>query len=171
MDILLSIRAKADSSTREVRSAIADGLVIGRGAEHGVLLDGPDLSREHLVITSDGTTFYVTDLSSNGTWVNGTRLKRSVRSQVTTEDLIEIPGYALSFKQADQVEQIAATPAAKEVPVQAPAPSLPLPATPAKAPSFSAMVFHFIGSFSFLEKFSIAVGIGGLLLLFAYFGS
>ena len=47
MEILLSIRAKSDSSTREVKAAIDNGLVIGRGAEQGVLLDGPDLSREH----------------------------------------------------------------------------------------------------------------------------
>jgi pSer/pThr/pTyr-binding forkhead associated (FHA) protein len=168
MDILLSIRSKADSSTREVKSAIGDGLVIGRGAEQGVLLDGPDLSREHLVLTADGTNIYVTDLSSNGTWLNGTRLKRSVKARASAEDLIEIPGYALSFRLADQPEKtapVAQLPASlsPEIPDIAP--------PPPASPGLLGPVFRFIGSFTLLEKTVVIVGVGGLMLLFSYFNS
>jgi predicted component of type VI protein secretion system len=172
MDILLSIRAKADSTTREVRSAIGDGLVIGRGAEQGVLLDGPDLSREHLVITAEGTNLFLTDLSSNGTWLNGTRLKRSVKTRISVDDLIEIPGYALNLKFADQPEKVAAAPVPPPPPpAAAPEPVAPPPALPEEPKGLLSPVFGFIGSFSFMEKALVVVGLGGLLLLFAYFGS
>ena len=170
MEILVSIRNKADSSTREVKSTIGDGLVIGRGAEQGVLLDGPDLSREHLVVTTDGVDIYVADLSSNGTWLNGNRLKRSVKTRVTDEDLIEIPGYALTFQSADQAAK-----KNEEAIEQVPQPLLEMPSTPVALPEkpsgFLSPVFSFIGSFSFLEKSLVVFGIAGLLLLFSYFGS
>lgn len=167
MEILLAIRSKADSSTREVKSAIGDGLVIGRGAEQGVLLDGPDLSREHLVLTADGPNIYVTDLSSNGTWLNGTRLKRSVKARASAEDLIEIPGYALSYRLADQPEK-AAAPVAQ---MPAPPPDIPqMPPPPAPSGPLSP-VFRFIGSFTLLEKTAVIIGVGGLVLLYSYFGS
>ena len=169
MEILLSIRSKADSSTREVKSAIGDGLVIGRGAEQGVLLDGPDLSREHLVLTADGPNIYVTDLSSNGTWLNGTRLKRSVKTRASAEDLIEIPGYALSFRMADQPEKVVAPVAPMTVPST---PAVPDIAPPPPAPSgLLDPVFRFIGSFTLLEKTAVIVGAGGLMLLLSYFNS
>ncbi len=172
MEIQVSIRNKADSSTREVKSAIGDGLVIGRGAEQGVLLDGPDLSREHLVITTDGVDLYVADLSSNGTWLNGNRLKRSEKTRVTDEDLIEIPGYALTVQVADRVAkktEAAIEPVAPAVLQVAPT-SLPL-VLPEKPAGFLSPVSGFIGSFTFLEKFMVVVGIGGITLLFSYFGS
>ncbi len=169
MEILLSIRSKADSSTREVKSAIGDGLVIGRGAEQGVLLDGPDLSREHLVLTADGPNIFVTDLSSNGTWLNGTRLKRSVKTRANAEDLIEIPGYALSFRSADQPEKVAGAPVA-QMPPPLP-PERPEIVSPPARSGLLAPVFGFIGSFTLLEKTAVIVGVCGLLLLFSYFSS
>ncbi len=173
MDILLSIRAKADSTTREVRSSIGDGLVIGRGAEQGVLLDGPDLSREHLVITAEGTNLFLTDLSSNGTWLNGTRLNRSVKTRISVDDLIEIPGYALNLKFADQPEKVAAAPVPSPPPPPAAVPEhvAPPPPLPSEPKGLLSPVFGFLGSFSFMEKAFVVVGLGGLLLLFAYFGS
>lgn len=170
MEVLLSIQSKSDGSVREIKREIADGLAIGRGAEEGVLLDGPDLSREHLLLTTDGSNVYVTDLSNNGTWVNGTRLRRSVKSRVRPEDSIEVPGYLLTFQLANrpaEVVEVAAIPVARG-----------LEDTRLVAPSkasgpFAALdpVFRFVGSFTFMEKFFSLVSVGGLLLLYAYFGS
>jgi predicted component of type VI protein secretion system len=171
MEILLSIRSKADSSTREVKSEIAEGLVIGRGVEKGVLLEGPDLSREHVVITAEGDDLFVTDLSSNGTWLNGNRLTRAERSRVREGDLIEVPGYVLTFKLAAQPEEIPAAPVLQMSP---PAGDADLRPEPPPAPPKSGLlspVFHFVGSFTFLEKFSALVALAGLSLLFSYFGS
>jgi predicted component of type VI protein secretion system len=171
MDILLSIQSKSDSSTREVKCAIAEGLVIGRGVEKGVLLEGQDLSREHLVITADGDDLFVTDLSINGTWLNGNRLKRTERTRVRPEDHIEVPGYVLTFRLADQPEH---SPAAPVLQMQPPAyetdASLASAPDPQK-PGLLAPVFNFLGSFTLLEKFSVLVGLAGLVLLFSYFGS
>jgi len=174
MEIQLSISSKAGDNDREVKCDIGEGLVVGRGAEEGVLLDGPDLSREHLLLTADGTSVYVTDLSSNGTWLNGTRLRRSIRSRLRVEDSIEVPGYVLKFRIAEQREKEPETPSetlakspelsAKDIlpaqPVQAPQPASPLKP-----------VLRFVGSFTFGEKFLILVGVGGLILLYTYLGS
>jgi len=170
MDIFLSIRSKTDSGTREVRSAIAEGLVIGRGVEKGILLDGPDLSREHLVITADGDDLFVTDLSSNGTWINGSRLERAERSRVREGDLIEVPGYVLTFKLAEQLEKTPAAPVLQmQPPVQEMEAVLSSPSTHPKSGLLSP-VFNFLGSFTLLEKFSALVALAGLTLLLSYFG-
>ena len=174
MDILLSIRSKSDSSTREVKCAIAEGLVIGRGVEKGVLLDGPDLSREHVVITAEGEDLFVTDLSINGTWLNGNRLKRTERNRVHAGDQIEVPGYILTFTLADQPEKSPQPAAAPVLQMQPTAydtqANLATPPPTAKA-GLLAPVFNFLGSFTLLEKFSVLVGVAGLVLLFSYFGS
>jgi len=174
MEIQLSISSKAGSGDREVKCDIGEGLVVGRGAEEGVLLDGPDLSREHLLLTADGASIYVTDLSSNGTWLNGTRLRRSIRSRVRAEDSIEVPGYVLKFRLAEQREKESETPSespaqSRELSAEEELPAQPVPA--AQPASRLEPVLRFIGSFTFGEKFLILVGVGGLILLYTYMGS
>jgi pSer/pThr/pTyr-binding forkhead associated (FHA) protein len=43
-----------------------------------------EVSREHLVLRRDGATgqFYITDKSTNGTWLDGKRLKRDQEQPV-----------------------------------------------------------------------------------------
>lgn len=170
MEILVLITSKADSSSREIKREVGQGLVIGRGAEEGVLLEGGDLSREHLVFTADDRNIYVTDLSANGTWVNGSRLRKSVRTRVRPEDAIEIPGYTLTV---NRVEEVVAE-------------AIPTPASPSlerrthdfvphkKKGGVLAILdpaFHFVGSFTFFEKLMVLFGIFGLLLLGTYLRS
>ena len=172
MDVEVSIRSKNDASVRETTCAIEDGLVVGRGAEQGILLDGPDLSREHFTLTAEGNHFYITDLSSNGTWLNGAKLKHSLRTQVQPGDSIEVPGYCLTFKlvglaeKTDETMQVAEPPSPIHPRQNA---SSPLELTP--PPGIFAPVFRFVGSFTFLEKFLILVGAAGLLLLATYLNS
>lgn len=171
MDIFVSIQSKSDSGTREVKSTIAEGLVIGRGVEKGILLEGPDLSREHLVITADGDDLFVTDLSSNGTWVNGSRLQRAERSRVQEGDLIEVPGYVLTFKLAEQPEKTPPTPVLQmQSPVHETEANLSPRSTRPKS-GLLTPVFNVLGSFTLLEKFSALVALAGLTLLLSYFGS
>jgi len=175
MEILLSISSKAGSNGREVQCDIGDGLVVGRGAEQGILLDGPDLSREHLLLTTDGTNIYVTDLSSNGTWLNGTRLRRSIRSRARAEDTIEVPGYVLKFRSAEQSEKTQDQPreavAKLPEPVAQDNPSGLSTPEPPESPGALDRVFQFVGSFTFGEKFLIALGVAGLILVYTYLGS
>jgi predicted component of type VI protein secretion system len=171
MEILLSILSKIDGSVREIKSTLGDGLIIGRGAEKGVLLDGVDLSREHLVLTTDGTNVYVTDLSSNGTWLNGTRLRRSARTRVVVGDSIELPDYVLTFRLARQPNETG------EIAIAQPQPPQMLtydgPMAPARSEKVGSMgmfdpVFRFVGSITFMEKFLVLAGLGGLAWLYAY---
>ena len=172
MEILLSIESKHDGTRREVQRELGEGLVVGRGAEEGILLDGSDLSREHLVITADNTHIYVTDLSNNGTWLNGTRLRKSLRTRVRAEDRVEIPGYVLVIRAAAQPEEEKAGPEVAMVPAL---PSLEMqpaaPPGPSGITAFLHPVSQFIGSFTFMEKFSVVMACLGLLLLYSYFGS
>jgi pSer/pThr/pTyr-binding forkhead associated (FHA) protein len=168
MEILLSICSKTDGSVREVKCELGERLVVGRGAENGVLLDGPDLSREHLALSTDGTNIYVTDLSVNGTWLNGARLGKSIRKRVRPEDSIEVPGSAITVRTLDAVEPakspVIDTPAAislrevQETPTE----------EPGKRGGALAPVFHFLASFTFSEKFFVVAGFSGLALLYFY---
>ncbi len=166
MDILLSIRSKTDGTEREVKCPIGEGLAVGRGAEDGVLLDGPDLSREHFLLSTDGTNFYVTDISSNGTWLNGNRLQRSAKTRVRPEDSIEVPGYVVKVRAAVEPEQTGEAAVAQ---VAAPPARLIPPPEPEKLSGNP--VSRFIASFSFTEKFLLLVGFAGLALLFTYIAS
>jgi predicted component of type VI protein secretion system len=171
MEILLSIESKHDAGTREVQRELGEGLVIGRGAEEGILLDGSDLSREHLVITADSTHIYVTDLSNNGTWLNGNRLRKSLRTRVRPEDKVEIPGYVLIVRpvqpaEEKSVSEVAIVPSPTNL--ETLKPSEPVPSG---AMAFLKPVSNFIGSFTFMEKYSLLVACAGLLLLYSYFGS
>jgi predicted component of type VI protein secretion system len=173
MEILLSIESKHDGTSREVKRELGEGLVVGRGAEEGILLDGSDLSREHLVITADSTHIYVTDLSNNGTWVNGTRIRRSLRTRVRPEDKVEIPGYILIIKPAAELVDEKSGGEVAIVPSAAALGTMRAPAEPGPTgvAAFLQPVGNFIGSFTFMEKFSVFVACLGLLLLYSYFGS
>lgn len=51
--------------------------VIGRGKHCDFVINSGKVSREHAVISRDGTEFFIEDLgSSNGTWFNKQRIKR-----------------------------------------------------------------------------------------------
>ena len=172
MDVFLSITSTTDGGVQEVRYSLSDSLVVGRGAEGGVLLEGPDLSREHLAFTSEGGSVYVTDLSVNGTWVNGKRLRKSVRQRVSPEDSIELPGYVLKYRFADQPELVEDAPSDQTSQLLA-EDNPPAVAVAKKSGPLGVLqpVFGFVGSFSFMEKFLVMVGLTGLLLLYTYLGS
>ena len=72
---------------REVVTLAVDGerheldkrrLVVGRSRECDIQLADPNVSRRHAEFRQEGTTYWVVDLdSTNGTEVNGRRLKRA----------------------------------------------------------------------------------------------
>lgn len=171
MEVLLTITSRTDGSVREEKQEIGDGLVMGRGAEQGVLLDGPDLSREHLSLSQEGADIYVTDTSANGTWLNGTRLRKSVKSLVRPGDSIEVPGYLVNVRLVEQAE--APGEAGSVQLVQAATPETVPPATPHSSSPWAVLnpVFRFTGSFTFMEKVLFFVALGGLALVYTYMNS
>ena len=72
---------------REVVSLTIDGarrdldkrkVLVGRSRECDIQLADPNVSRRHAELRQEGTTYWVVDLgSTNGTEVNGRRLKRA----------------------------------------------------------------------------------------------
>lgn len=72
------------------------GTFIGRGEDCDVVINCKDVSRRHARLRQDGRSVWtIEDLnSSNGTYVNGERVKRTA---ISAEDVIEIGHASLSF--------------------------------------------------------------------------
>ncbi len=87
-----SMRVDVDDSSGEAGGAAAlymmleggeldriakERFVIGRGKHCDFVINSGKVSREHAVISRDGSEFFIEDLgSSNGTWFNKQRIKR-----------------------------------------------------------------------------------------------
>ncbi len=73
-----------DDSGPQVYLMTQNQVRVGRGGDDALmdvaLYTGDEVSREHLLLRRDAATgqFLITDCSTNGTWVNGRRLKKSV---------------------------------------------------------------------------------------------
>ncbi|MBY0372968.1 MAG: FHA domain-containing protein [Bryobacteraceae bacterium] len=97
MEILFRVRSKASGTVEEFKVDEGGTAVLGRGAESAVFLEGTELSREHVRIQVKGEAVLVTDLSSNGTWVDGQRLTRDRTVKIGGTNKIEFPGYAVEI--------------------------------------------------------------------------
>jgi predicted component of type VI protein secretion system len=150
VDLVLNVRSKADNSVKESKLALTGRILVGRGPDCVVLLDGQGISREHLAVESDDSAVFIMDTSSNGTWVNGKRLPQNGRSKVAEGDLIEVPGYELRIQTPGTSVQQAPAPIRQDI-------ALP-PAAPA---SFSS-------SLTWLDKFTILTALVSVVLLLLY---
>jgi hypothetical protein len=79
------------------REALRDGLTIGRSHDNDIVIRDGRASRHHARIVADGSGFAIEDCdSSNGTFVNGARVKRGRlapgTSIVAGETVLEIRG-------------------------------------------------------------------------------
>lgn len=76
---------------------------IGRQEDCIICLDAPAVSRIHARITHEGEQFYVEDLkSSNGTYVNGNRIKE--RTPITEDDTLQVGPFHLALRLQDVVK-------------------------------------------------------------------
>jgi predicted component of type VI protein secretion system len=100
VEILVTVKSKADQSVRTVRQPVNGRFVLGRGPDSSVPLEAPGISREHLEVQADDSSLFLIDLSSNGTWLNGARMPPRRRCRVTESDFIELPGFELHFQTA-----------------------------------------------------------------------
>jgi predicted component of type VI protein secretion system len=95
VELELTIAVKDTGQATVERLPIEDRLVLGRGPDSPVELDGPLISRDHIALERSGDRLAVVDLSSNGSWINGEQLTAGRRYPVTEADRIQIPGYEL----------------------------------------------------------------------------
>jgi pSer/pThr/pTyr-binding forkhead associated (FHA) protein len=80
-------------------SLAKDRILIGRSADSDVRINHAGVSRSHAVVTAKDGAFFVEDLeSSNGTLVNGKRV-RSV--QLRNGDLVEVGSFSLHLRFAE----------------------------------------------------------------------
>lgn len=77
---MVKVKNLLNSNSKEVTVDLYDTLTIGREDSNDLVLRDKAVSKEHAVIFRRGSKFYVEDLNStNGTYVNGKRIKRFVR--------------------------------------------------------------------------------------------
>jgi serine phosphatase RsbU (regulator of sigma subunit) len=73
--------------------------ILGRQADCHVCLPAKAVSRQHAQIVSAPSGFEIEDLSSsNGTFLNGTRLAPRARVPLTERDMLEVGPYTLSLR-------------------------------------------------------------------------
>jgi hypothetical protein len=116
-----------------------EGITFGREAGSDVVVAQPEVSRKHASIAPNESGYVLTDHSTNGIWVNGTRVQGS--QLLARADVVRVGGEEFRFY-AD-VAPIKPTPAgapaqpAAAAPRPAPAPA-PRPAAPPPAPPVAA---------------------------------
>jgi predicted component of type VI protein secretion system len=134
MEVQLLVRSKTGQVPREYVFPVKNRVVLGRSPESPVPLEGAAISREHVALELVGGAVYATDLSNNGTWINGDRLKREQRTQLENGDSMELPDYQISVQirlpnATPAIEPPRARPESVTDPVAAPPPA-PKPVRP-----------------------------------------
>lgn len=160
MDIILKVKSKADQSVQIIRHAVNGRMVLGRGPESAVALDTPGISREHLEVQVEDSALVLTDLSSNGSWLNGARMPQHRKCKARENDLIELPGYEIQF-------QLATVAPASAMPTAPPAANPMNAKRIASAPSGEG-VRSLGASFAGLELFLLTVVLASAALLVFY---
>jgi type VI secretion system protein ImpI len=185
VEIEFVVQSTQDGAVQNVRPPGDRRFVIGRDPESPARLQGPGISREHLAVEPNAGRFFLHDLSSNGTWVNGSKVEKGQPREIREGDLIEIPGYQIDVRigRAPAVPPpptaVPPPPAAVPPPQPAPEPSFQttqkmaipdIPETPAK-PSLLAPVTGAISALSLLEKIMILAAIASFWLGIYYYTS
>lgn len=77
------------TSDHTVKIEIADGLVIGRdGVAAGILGNRTFVSRKHAFFSIENGSYYITDASTNGTFLNGKKLEKLKATEIQNGDTI-----------------------------------------------------------------------------------
>jgi len=89
---------------------IDSGLVIGRDADSDLVVSGIEVSRRHAVLRRSARGYLLTDVSRNGTYVNGRRIDGS--RVLRAGDMLRIGEEEFQFEAGSATYDTAATPAA-----------------------------------------------------------
>ena len=132
MKLQIELQAEDTSTAAQQFDIPLNGgtVVLGRGPESPVPLEGSKLSRNHLAFGVVNGALTVTDLSSNGVWVNAQSVPKKSPVNLSGSEEISIPGYRMRVKLLLPPPEPAPPPAAP-APVpnekRAPAQSAPQP--------------------------------------------
>jgi pSer/pThr/pTyr-binding forkhead associated (FHA) protein len=88
------------SGEKRLVSLGPDDNTIGRGPQNSIVVDSPQASRVHAVVTVEPAFVTITDLGSrNGTFVNGVRIETQM---LVHDDAIRLGDYEIRFVAGDQ---------------------------------------------------------------------
>ena len=104
----------------------AAGITFGREAGSDVVVAQPEVSRRHATIAPAETGYVLTDHSTNGVWVNGTRVQGS--QLLSRADVVRVGSEEFRFY-AD------VAPIAAKAPTPPPSPAVPPTPAPSRAPA------------------------------------
>ncbi|MCW5964405.1 MAG: FHA domain-containing protein [Bryobacterales bacterium] len=126
MKLAIQVQALDSDAVQQFEVPVSGNpVLLGRGPDSPVPLEGVKLSRNHLALAVTNGQLTLTDLSSNGVWVNAQSVPKKSAILLHGNEEIAIPGYRLRVRLL--------------VPAQAPAVTDTLPpaarAEPATAPS------------------------------------
>jgi predicted component of type VI protein secretion system len=161
VQLLISAHSRENGTHNSARCSLDGALTLGRGPESPLLLDGTGISREHLRLLAQGDGIFITDLSSNGTWLNGRRLTRGEPHPFTPADAITIPGFEIRI----DVTKTSATDNPQPSP---PAPVAPQAVVESRASGPLAFVRGFGASLSRMERLLITLALTTLMLVALY---
>ena len=157
MPLVLTLHRARDPVDRQRESRTVDDgtLSIGRGTNNGWVLQDPaqHLSKTHCVVAAARSGYTITDCSSNGTFLNGSkqRMPRDSQAALNDGDEFTLGDYLIQARIIADLSPRAITAAAAAATPRHPPPAIgrddpfglddflaPQPAPPASAPAFDA---------------------------------
>ena len=116
MKLRISAHARPNGPEISKECDVATPVSVGRGPESLLLLDGNGISREHFVLNCESESIFITDQSTNGTWLNGKRLGVGEQRPLALGDEVAIPGFDIRISWCDGASQVPKPEAAPIVP-------------------------------------------------------
>lgn len=162
MELLVFASSGAERPAEEYRLEDPERVVLGRGPQSPVPLDGPAVSREHLTLEVRGGALWATDVSSNGSYFNGRALTPGAPQLIGPSDELRVGEHLLRFRVvADEPPPTEETPAPQ--PPQQDAPPAATPKIPAAAPTAGSG--GLLSGITFTEWLALIVllAVGGLI--------
>jgi class 3 adenylate cyclase len=100
-----------DDNQQVHQMEIVDKIFIGRSwrgvdPQKRILVRNEDVSREHAVVNRSTERLEITDMSINGTWVNGIRLAAGASIELADGDVIRISGLSLQVHYPEDTSEI-----------------------------------------------------------------
>ncbi len=155
MLVRLIVTNKVVNETTTTDLTVLDKVTIGRHLGSPIALHGDRLSRHHFSLSIVDGSLTLENLSSNGTWLNGSPLNAKMASKVESGDMIEIPGYEIGVV---LLEIVASQKPQSEASVDLPSTNISAthPLTPIRQilePREIALLLFALGSFTLISVF------------------
>jgi Flp pilus assembly CpaF family ATPase len=93
VSVLIHVHDLKDQRIGEFR--LDQVLSLGKAQDCDIVLESPYISGQHALFEAEGPRAYVKSLGMNGVMVNDTDVPRGERMELSTDDVISLPGFVL----------------------------------------------------------------------------